>query len=60
MTGGHRLAGLDDLLLEPDKVVDVLELAVLDVERVAAEPRTVREQDSPASSVSIFTSTAIV
>src|SRR4051794_21816134 len=37
---------LHDLLLDPDEVVDVLQPAVLDVERVAAEARAVREQDA--------------
>jgi hypothetical protein len=46
VSGGNRLRRLDDLLFEADPVVDVLELAVLDVERVAAEARAVREQDA--------------
>src|SRR6202042_224260 len=36
----------DDLLLEhPAEVVDVVQAGVLDVQGVAAEPRSVREQD---------------
>src|SRR5262249_51267975 len=38
------LGGLDHLLLEADEVVDVLQLAVLDVERMPAEAGALREQ----------------
>jgi hypothetical protein len=45
VAGGQRLGRGDDLLDVADEVVDVLELAVLDVEGVAAEPGPVGEQD---------------
>ena len=41
--GRERLVGLDDLHELADEVVDVLELAVVDVEGVAAEARALRE-----------------
>jgi hypothetical protein len=40
------LGRLDDLLLEANPVVDSLQLAVLDVQGVAAEPRALREENS--------------
>ena len=43
---GQQFGGLDDLLDVSDEVIYVLELAVLDVEGVAAEPGPVREQDT--------------
>src|SRR5277367_1598982 len=42
----QRLGRLDDLLKVADEVVGVLELAVLDVQGVAAEPGPMGEQDS--------------
>ena len=44
MAGRDRLGRLDDLLELADEVVGVLELAVLDVEGVAAEPRALGEE----------------
>jgi hypothetical protein len=46
VAGRDRLVGLDDLLQLADDVVDVLELAVLDVKGVAAEARPLREEDA--------------
>ena len=44
---GRDILGRDDLLLDhPDEVVDVVEPVVLDVEGVAAERRSVGEQDA--------------
>ena len=41
----YGLGRLDELLEHADPVVDVLELAVLDVEGVATEARSLGEQD---------------
>ena len=60
MAGGQRLGGLDNLLEVANEVVDVLELAVLDVQGVATEPGPAGEQDPLASGASMVTSTATV
>ena len=59
--GRNRLGRLDDLLDEADPVVDVFQLAILDVQRVPTEAGAVGEQD-PRGLLGIddLTSTPIV
>ena len=49
MADRQRLGRRDDLLGVTDEVVDVLELAVLDVQGVAAEPAPWANRTPPAS-----------
>jgi hypothetical protein len=50
LAGAHAIVGFDDLLGHAQVVVDVLQPAVLDVERVPAERVAVGEQHAPIRS----------